>query len=393
MTRTERGQYRWLVERLRRAREERGLTQMQVAKQLGIARTSLVAIEGGERQLRPEEMVALAEIYGERLDELLRPSPPPRALTAQFREALGRMPEEHELETAVAQLQRLGEDYLELERLLDAPLPVSFPPPNEPPGSGPEHAAERLATAERGRLHLGDGPLPHLREILENDVGLRVFSLPLPSRIGGLFGYNGELGACVAINARQRFERQRYSLAHEYAHFLTRRDRVEITVVLAAYRRVPASERFADAFAQHFLMPSAGVSRRFAALKEASDGRVTPALLLQLADYWSVSAEAMTLRLEDLRLVRPGTWSRLQRQGLKPDEGRALLGLPSRSPDDTLLPRRYMLLAVSAYRRELISEERFARFVRRDRVAARRLLRDLDVDLDMTPPPEAAGNR
>jgi Zn-dependent peptidase ImmA (M78 family)/transcriptional regulator with XRE-family HTH domain len=380
MSASERGQYTWLLERLRRAREERGLTQAQVAQELGIARTSVVAIERGDRRLHPEEMVALAGLYGRRLDELLRPSMPAEQMVAQFRETLGRMPEQEELSAAVTELQRLAEDYAELERVMDAPLPTSFPAPLPVPDETIA-GAERMANEERGRLHLGDGPLPHLRELLETDVGLRVFSLPLPGRIGGLFAFNEALGACVAMNSRHRWERQRYSLAHEFAHFLTRRDRAEITVVLAAYRRVPAGERFADAFAQRLLMPAVGVTRRFEAARSASAGKVTAALLLGQADFWQVSAEAMARRLEDLKLIRSGAWDRLVRRGLKADEGRELLGLATRAPDTVLLPRRYLLLAVAAYRGGEISEERFARFVRRDRVAARRLVEELDLDL------------
>ncbi|PTL58601.1 helix-turn-helix domain-containing protein [Paraconexibacter algicola] len=384
MSTSERGQYSWLLERLRRARQDRGLTQAQVAEQMGMARTSLVALESGERRLKPEEMVALAGLYGQRLDELLRPSEPPRELAAQFRESAGRMPEEDDLRHATLALQKLAEDYVELERLLDAPLPTSFPSPQTVP-TDPVAGAERLATEERGRLHLGDGPLPHLRELLENDVGLRVFSVPLPSRFGGLFAYDEQLGACVAMNSRHRWERQRFSLAHEFAHFLTRRDRAEITVVIAGYRRVPAAERFADAFAQRLLMPAGGVTRRFEAAKTASGGRVTPALLLGQADFWHVSAEAMARRLEDLKLIKSGAWDQLVRRGLKPEEGRALLGLQPRQADTVLLPRRYVLLTVTAYRKGLISEERVARFLRRDRVAARRLVEELDFDLDDAP--------
>jgi Zn-dependent peptidase ImmA (M78 family) len=333
--------------------------------------------------------MALAEVYGRRLDELLRPTEPSRELAAQFRESLGRMPEEDDLREATVALQQLAEDYVELERLLDAPLPTSFPSP-QPVPADPVAGAERLASEERGRLHLGDGPLPHLRELLESDVGLRVFSIPLPSRFGGLFAYDEQLGACVAINSRHRWERQRYSLAHEYAHFLTRRDRAQVTIVIAAYRRVPAAERFADAFAQRLLMPAGGVMRRFDAARQAAGGQVTPALLLSQADFWQVSAEAMARRLEDLKLIKSGRWDQLVRHGLKPEEGRALLGLAARPADTVLLPRRYVLLAVAAFRRGMISEERFARFVRRDRVAARRLVEelgfDLDSDLDLNAP-------
>ena len=46
-----------LLARLRRAREDQGLSQGSVAEELGVARTTIVAIEQGERQLRPEELL------------------------------------------------------------------------------------------------------------------------------------------------------------------------------------------------------------------------------------------------------------------------------------------------------------------------------------------------
>jgi len=265
---------------------------------------------------------------------------------------------------------------VELERLLEAPPAVRHPPAQDIGSGDLETQAAMLADAERGRLRLGDGPLPHLREILENDVGLRVFAMPLPSRIGGLFGFDEQLGACVAVNARQRWERQRWSLAHEYAHFLTRRDRPEVTVVLSSYRRVPASERFADAFARHFLMPTSGIERRFRSIA-VDGGKPTIGTLLQQADWWGVSFQAYLLRLEGLRLVRPGLWDRYQRRGFKVAEGRALLDLPEREPDARLLPRRYRLLAVTAYGQELLSEERLAHLLREDRLGARMAVAEL----------------
>jgi Zn-dependent peptidase ImmA (M78 family)/DNA-binding XRE family transcriptional regulator len=358
-----------LLERLRRAREDRGLSQEAAARHLDISRTTLVAIEAGERALRPNELLNLADLYEEPLDSLLRQSPPPRQLAAQFRTAAGKQPEQHELQPAAAELQRLSEDYLELEQLTRTSLPSQYPPAQDVRRDG-ERAAEWLAESERGRLSLGDGPLPHLREVLENDIGMRIFAIPLPSRVGGLFAFDGDLGACVAMNAKQRWERQRWSLAHEYAHFLTRRDRAEITIVLSEYQRIPAAERFADGFARHFLLPTNGVRRRWESAV-ADSGGPTAGLLLQQSDWWGVSFQAFVTRLEGLRLIRPGTYRSFTSRGFAVDEGRAILELPQREADSRLLPRRYRLLAVTAFAEGCISEERLARFLREDRLAAR----------------------
>jgi Zn-dependent peptidase ImmA (M78 family)/transcriptional regulator with XRE-family HTH domain len=363
-----------LLQRLRRAREDCGLSQIEVASRLGVARTTLVSIEAGHRRLRADEFLQLADIYGEPLDALLRPDPAPRSLAAQFRTAAGPWPEQNELRASSSQLQALAEDYVELEHLTDAPLAARYPPPRSVGGSSDQ--AEHLAHEERGRLSLGDGPLPHLREILENDAGLRIFAMHLPSKVGGLFGFDSELGACIAMNARQRWEKQRWSLAHEYAHFLTRREEVEITVLVDEYRRVPAYERFADNFARNFLLPGAGVARRYqAALADA--GQASPALLLEQADWWGVSFEAFVRRLESLRLLKTGTYETLANRGFKVDVGRAALDLSPRVPDNSLLPRRYRVLALQAFTEGLLSEGRLARLLRTDRVAARQMVREL----------------
>ena len=76
--------------RLRNARRDRGLTQESAASELGLARTSLVALEKGERAVRPEELVAMARLYGRHVDELLRPSRPVEDFVGQFRTSLSR---------------------------------------------------------------------------------------------------------------------------------------------------------------------------------------------------------------------------------------------------------------------------------------------------------------
>ena len=86
-----------------------------------------------------------------------------------------------------------------------------------------EHAHFGLWREHRG-LH-GDG----VRERLENDVGLRIFYLPMASKIAGLFAYNDELGGCVGINSGHPRDRRHWSLAHENDHFLTGRYQSEIT--------------------------------------------------------------------------------------------------------------------------------------------------------------------
>ena len=158
----------------------------------------------------------------------------------------------------------------------------------------PEAAAEDVASAERNRLGLGDGPIVNLRELLENDVGLRIFYLDLPSNVAAMFAYTEQLGGCIAVNRKHPEDRRRMSLGHDYAHFLTKRYLPEVAY-LGRYHRQPEQERFADSFARVFLMPAAGLRRRFHELRRSREGRLTPADLCTLARFYFVSVEALTL--------------------------------------------------------------------------------------------------
>lgn len=365
-----------VIERLRAARRARGLTQQEVADRIGVARTTVVAIEKGERPVRPHELIALARLYGRPVNELLRPSQVPEDFVARFRLRPGEEREDDDLVRAVELLQELSDDYVELERLAGAPLPQRYPPEADISSLPPSAAGESFAAAERNRLGLGDAPVHHLRQLLESDVGLRIFVLELPSRVAGLFVASTTYGACIAVNADHPGERQRWSLAHEYAHFLAQRSKTEVTI-LHGYQRVPAPERFADAFAENFLLPTSSVQRRFHEISQSRRQGVTPADLLHLADLFQVSLEALVRRLENLDLMKPHTWDRLVKAGFRVGEAREMLELAALPPDRDLLPLRYRYLAVEAYLDGKITEGQFARFLRTDRTSARQLAHQL----------------
>jgi Zn-dependent peptidase ImmA (M78 family)/DNA-binding XRE family transcriptional regulator len=367
--------------RLREARSARGWTQEQAAEALGVARTTMVAIEKGERRLKPDELIQLAKLYGRKLSALLRPGVPVEEFSVQLRGALPpEAPIDADLVPHIHELERLCDDYLELERLLRAPLLRRDPPAYSIEGIEPEQLAEDVATAERNRLGLGDAPVLNLRAVLERDVGLRIFYLGLPSKVAGMFAFTEEYGGALAINRNHPPERRRHSMAHEYGHYLTDRYRSEITL-LGRYERRPPAERFAETFGRAFLMPATGLRRRYHELvrQRTLEGRggPTPGDLCHLAHFYFVSFEAMTRRLEELGLIRSGTWQRLQQQGFRVKKARRLLGLQEHPVEDELLPSRYRYLAVEAWHRGELSEGQLASFLRVDRLSARRLVREV----------------
>jgi len=368
---------RELGRRIQQARKSRGVTQQQAAEYLGVARTTITAIEKGERRIQAEELTRLAAFLGTPISYFLRSASTGVDFSVQLRAVFAPSVRlDDELTPFIEEFQQLCEDYLELERICSAPLPRRYPQPYEISGPSPERAAEDAAMTERNRLGLGDGPISDARNLLENDVGLRIFYMDLPSRVAAMFGYTEELGGCIALNRNHPADRRRLSLAHEFAHFVSRRFEPEITVV-KRYQRIPEHERFADAFALTFLLPASGLSRRFSEVHRSRGGRITPADLCRIAAVYQVSVEALTLRLEELRLLPSATWERLKERGFRVREAQSLLGIAVVPDSDDQLPIRYRYLAVEAYQRGDLSEGQLARFLRVDRLEARRIATEM----------------
>ena len=374
-----------LAERLASARKAAGKTQEEAASHLGISRPTFIAIEKGTRPVSADELVKLAAFYGRSIHELQRPGMP-IALEPHLRGVVDPSRREApELHSAIKELEQYAEDYRELEQLLSAPLSDNYPPEVKLPVRGNLHDfAEDVASRERARLQLGDGPILNLRRMLENEVGVRIFYGAMPSAIAGMYAYVAELGYCILINRLHPPERQRASLGHEYGHFLVDRHKPGIDY-LSDEGRKPANERFADAFMMAFLVPQGGVRRKFNdILSTTHDFQVAD--LVRLANFYYVSVQAMALRLEGLGLIGKGWWNYLIELGFKASDVKANLELPSHASEgEDPYPERYKFLAVHAYQRGLISEGRLARYLRTDRVSAREIVAECLTSLETQP--------
>jgi Zn-dependent peptidase ImmA (M78 family)/DNA-binding XRE family transcriptional regulator len=365
-----------LGELLQQARKKCGMTQSEAAQVIDAVRTTVVAIEKGERRLKPTELIKLARAYGRAISDFVQPSPIVQPFEVQFRAVYQRNEgQEAQIEPVILRLEELCRYYLELEEMMDAPLPKSYPQEYEVENMPIEAAAESIAIAERQRLGLGDGPIPMLRDILEQGVGLRIFYLKMPSKYSGIYSYDEKLGGCIAINSEHPEERRRGSLAHEYLHFLAHR-RKPVFDFEGQYRRIPESERLAAAFPKYFLMPTSGLLKRFNDMYRAH-GKFTPTNLFTLAHYYGVSVQALVYRLEEMELVPSGTWDRLSDRGLKVRKVQQELGLREIPQRTDMAPVHYQHLAIEALDQGLITEGRFADFLNVDRLESRRIAESL----------------
>lgn len=370
---------------LQQARKQSGLTQADAAKLLGVGRTTLTAVEAGQRPLQASELLKLAEAYGRNVSDFVRGRPVVEPFAPQFRSAATAAT--HTAESAIAQtvthLEELCTNYYELEQICDQPLRYNYPSLYTYGRLNTEQAAEGLAIAERNRLGLGSAPIPSLRDVLEQAVGLRIFYLPFHDyKYSAFYAYDPQLGGCIALNQNHPKDRSRMSLAHEYAHFLAHRHAPDVSYE-GQYQRLPERERFANSFAAYFLMPTSSVQARFNALYQAQE-RFTAADLVKLAYSYGVSVEAMARRLADMRLTPP-IWDALKRRNFKPRDTQAQLGLEvSNLPEpQQKLPHRYVSLAVQAYHDEQLTIGDVAYFLQLDLLDARELLAEAEWQADV----------
>ncbi|MCG5061731.1 MAG: XRE family transcriptional regulator [Limnoraphis sp. WC205] len=361
-----------LGELLQQAREKCGMTQAEAAKVIDAARTTMVAIEKGKRRLKATELIKLARAYQRSVSEFVRPRPVVQPFEVQFRRLQTNQAEEIQIKPVILRLEELCRNYLELEEIMQAPLPVNYPQDYEVKNMPIEPAAESIAIAERLRLGLGDGPIPLLRDILETGVGLRIFYLKMPAKYSEIYTYNEQLGGCMAINANHPEERRRWSLAHGYLHFLAHRYKAVVDVDINSYKRMPESEQLAEAFAKYFLMPTSGLLKRYNDIYRVQN-KFTPTNLFTLAHYYGVSVQALVYRLEEMKLLSSGTWERLRDRGLKVREVQQELGLEEIPQRIDMAPIHYQHLAIEAFDQALITEGRFADFLDVDRLEARRI--------------------
>ncbi|WP_437876372.1 ImmA/IrrE family metallo-endopeptidase [Sorangium sp. So ce513] len=365
-----------LGERLADARKRAKLTQAQVADRLGLARTTVVAIEKGERRPSNAELVRLSDVLAISVHDLLREGHVRAELSPRFRIGSGNKTVAGTAE-AVERLRTLGARYVELERLHGlrrAPAPLETLQTYrvdlmDESGLDPRLAGEEAARALRGMLGLGDEPALTLDDRFESEAGLRIFYLDhLPPKLSAFLIWSDDIGACVAINRAHPLERQRWSLAHELGHFLRDREAGDILDEDVSLRHV--SEIFPESFAKEFLLPAAGVQKRFT--ERCRSGKFTPVDLSALARAFEVSFQAMALRLEELRLLPAGSYEKIVRGKLRPqDLGRHQRTDEPRATPGLGLPDRYIKLAVSAYDQELLSEGEFAEYLATDVATAR----------------------
>jgi transcriptional regulator with XRE-family HTH domain len=283
--------------RLKAARERAGLTQQQLAKEIGIEhRQTLASIEAGERRLTVDELIRAASALDTDLDYF----------TDSFRLAgEGRL--SFRCRTGVTsevldEFEERAGRWIATYRELAAQE-----------GAGPQWLEYKLALSPRSTFEeagaagqslvqqwgLGERPAESLQQALERYLSALVLFVDAPADISGAAWQVPGLSA-VLVNRHEPEGRRHYDLAHELFHLLTwdamPPQRLETGDVPrpGKGRRV---EHLADNFAAAVLMPEATIRRRWESRDPGSD---VHDWLNRTAEDLRVSAVACKWRLHNL---------------------------------------------------------------------------------------------
>ncbi|HWP37889.1 MAG TPA: XRE family transcriptional regulator [Gemmatimonadales bacterium] len=376
---------RELARRLKAAREASRLTQDDVARYLGVSRSTVAQMELGNRAVTSLELDKLAYLYGRDIRSFLADEfRPEDALVALFRRHPEMMREDQVL-AAVRQSLAAGREVTNLERLLgvDADLATLPAYALKAPATKWEaiQQAERIASEERRRLGLGGSPLPSVAELLEAQ-GVRTARADLPQDVSGLTVADPDVGVLVVVNGTHVAARQRFSFAHEYCHVLLDRD--QKGAISRAADRDTLPEVRANAFAAAFLMPADGVrgflqglaKGRLSRLRAevfdeeaglAAQARPAPGTqdiqlydVVLLAHHFGVSRISALYRLKNLKLLDEPEFAALQ---VQEEAGRGkeiaeTLGLAEHDEGGDGIRARIVTLALEAFRRREITRRK-----------------------------------
>lgn len=361
-------------DRLRLAREAAKVTQAAAAAALDVARTTVVAIEQGQRRAKLDELQRLASLYGTSLNALLRREAVQVDLKPRFR----RMGEQDDgVEGAVALMTTLVQAELELEDLLGVSRSRNDPPERPLLPGDVVLQAEHDAAELRQWLGIGQAPVHDIVSLLELQLGVRVFVRRLPAKVSGLYAYDEAAGPCILLNAAHPRERRAQTGAHELGHLVSTRRAPD-----ALYDGSPEAsreERYANAFARAFLTPARAVMAMFRDVT-AGASQLTRRHVIVLAHGFGVAREAMVRRLEELGLTKVGTWDWFEHNGgITNDQARQVLGeawgFDARKADAARpVSLRLGMLAREAWSKNLLSEGQLAGLLQLDRVEVRELI-------------------
>ncbi|MFP4231489.1 MAG: helix-turn-helix domain-containing protein [Spirochaetaceae bacterium] len=343
-----------------RYRKAKGITQQQIAKDIGISRQAYSAIEAGKSVPKSGTLVALAEALDSSVPDIL--ADPPSFSLLRFRSGRS-MPksEQARRDVLLHDFRRWLDDYSFLENLLEVGSKWRF---EDVDSYDPVEAAAQARNAIDVEA---DEPIDDIIGLLESSgakVFTRDFELP---KVFGFSAARADNGPAIAVNTSSgiSIERQIFTVAHELGHLIMH----EKSYVGVAGDGSDDEEAEANQFGSHFLLPK----KAFAQELEESSGLPLVDLVLHIKRKFRVSYKTVLFRLVseygvDSSIYQRFTVAYSQRYGknlkghAEPD---ALQDPIARDEIEGLSPHDFVESGLSrlvkqAYERDLITASRAA---------------------------------
>jgi transcriptional regulator with XRE-family HTH domain len=289
-----------LGERLRRAREQRGYSQEDIAQLTGQPRTVVSNWESGTRRPNPHQLDKLSVIFRLSRGELLGepPAPRPDFEDLLFRDAGDRLEPKGRFE--IQRFLAFLDSYGQLLDALDEPPGLLSSPFKLGEGFSSKEDVRRRAEDARAYFRVGLGPIANLASLADS-YGITIYYAPLGvdlrGTVSGAFLPHHRVGFSVLINGETTPGRQLFTLAHEIGHALFHGDRLYVNY----FGRREAAERFANGFAGEFLVPTHHLR---ATVEGFGVAKVTdPEQVVHLQRFYGVSYDMILVRLSQANLV------------------------------------------------------------------------------------------
>ncbi|QJW98752.1 XRE family transcriptional regulator [Frigoriglobus tundricola] len=302
-------------ERLREAREARGLTAAQFAEDMDLTKQMVSFYERGKNTPAPETFRAICELLRFPEQFFLRPPTVPPTAAVFYRSlksATKRMRERAErMYGWFRQLTTLVSRFVELPALN---LPgLSLP---SDPGQITNEMVDEAATRVRRHWGLGDGVISNVVLLLENHGIIATRYMFGAEKLDAFSNWDETSGRpYVVLGADKASQvRSRFDAAHELAHVIFHRAvPKDLLRLKSAFNRI---EEQAHRFARAFLLPVATFG----------DEYVSPSIdaLLELKQKWRVSLGVLIARSAELGMLTESQtrrmWITLNQRGWRKRE-------------------------------------------------------------------------
>ncbi len=290
-----------LAQNLRRLRDEKGLSQAEVAERSGISRVAYRNIETGEAAPRTGTLTNLAATLGVKTADLMADVRTLQAVRFRQKKMTSR-------EQLLVRVSRWLEGYAELEDVLGDKPQFTFGKALGKVSSG-GNKAERMAMAAREVVGLKpEEAIGDICRLLEEN-GVKVFPHVLASEaFFGLSVGKEDGGPAVVVNVWSRItvERWIFTIAHELGHLLLHLDAYKV----AEQEEDKVQEKEADIFGSHFLMPAPAFELEW----QAARGLPFVDRVIQVKTAFRVSYRTVLHRVQDTTSLGASVWARFQAQ-------------------------------------------------------------------------------